>query len=49
MFGLEHLSGTPHAVAVVGLVLLEAVVLYVGYGELERALGPAVLRVLTER
>ncbi|WP_284011164.1 DUF7512 family protein [Haloarcula pelagica] len=49
MFGLEQLSGTPQAVALVGLVLLEAVVLYVGYGELERALGPALLRAITER
>jgi hypothetical protein len=30
----------------VGLVLLEAVVLYVGYGALERLLGPHVARVL---
>jgi hypothetical protein len=35
MFGIETLSGNAHAVALVGLVLLEAILLYVGYGALE--------------
>jgi len=36
MFGIESLSGNAYAAAMVGLVLLEAAVLYVGYGALEQ-------------
>ncbi|NHN57598.1 MULTISPECIES: hypothetical protein [Halorussus] len=46
MFGLETLSGPVGAAALIGAVLLEAVVLYVGYGALERLLGPTVTAVL---
>jgi hypothetical protein len=49
MFGIESLSGTAHAVAVVGLVLVEAMVLYVGYGALTRVAGPHLERVVTGR
>ncbi|MFB6202363.1 MAG: hypothetical protein ABEI98_10185 [Halorhabdus sp.] len=36
MFGIETLSGNAQAIILVGLVLLEAIVLYVGYGALEQ-------------
>ncbi|WP_425601201.1 DUF7512 family protein [Haloplanus halobius] len=43
MFGLESLSSSTQAVATVGLVLAEAIVLYVGYGALSNTVGPAVV------
>lgn len=46
MFGIETLSGTAHAVAIVGLVLVEAMLLYVGYGALEGTLGARLTSVL---
>nr|WP_136715517.1 hypothetical protein [Halorientalis salina] len=46
MFGIESLSGNAQAAALVGIVLFEAIVLYVGYGGLEQLFGPAVKRVL---
>jgi hypothetical protein len=46
MFGIETLSGTAQAVALVGIVFVEAILLYVGYGALTRVLGPAVERFL---
>jgi hypothetical protein len=48
MFGSEILGGWSQSLALVGLVLVEAIVLYVGYGELERMLGPALMRAVTE-
>ncbi|MFB6113899.1 MAG: hypothetical protein ABEJ58_07335 [Halodesulfurarchaeum sp.] len=42
MFGLQSLSGTSAAIAMVGIVLVEALVLYVGYGALTRIVGPKV-------
>jgi hypothetical protein len=42
MLGLESLSGNMLAAALIGLVLVEAIVLYVGYGILESALGKRV-------
>lgn len=42
MFGVETLTGSPKAVAMVGLVLAEAAALYVAYGGLERVVGGAV-------
>lgn len=44
MFGIE--SATLDAAVVIGLVLIEALVLYVGYGVLSRALGPRVTRLI---
>jgi hypothetical protein len=41
--GVESLGGWGQAVAVIGVVLLEAVVLYVGYGALERLVGPRII------
>jgi hypothetical protein len=46
MFGIETLSGNALAAALVGLVLVEATVLYVGYGALERLVGEHVVRLL---
>ncbi|MFC7203737.1 hypothetical protein ACFQJC_09435 [Haloferax namakaokahaiae] len=42
MFGIETLTGSTQAVALVGLVLVEAMLLYVGYGALTRALSPTI-------
>ena len=43
MFGLENASGIGGAVLVVGIVLIEAIILYAGYGILERVFGPALV------
>ena len=43
MFGLESATGISGALLVIGVVLLEAIVLYVGYGLLERVLGPTII------
>jgi hypothetical protein len=46
MFGLENAAGVEGAVLVIGVVLVEAVFLYLGYGLLERLLGPALVDAL---
>jgi len=46
MFGLENASGPLDGLLVVGVVLVEAVLLYVGYGALERVLGPRIVDAL---
>ena len=46
MFGLEAASGPTGAALLIGAVLVEALLLYVGYGLLESALGPTVARLL---
>ncbi|WP_171052304.1 hypothetical protein [Haloterrigena sp. H1] len=46
MFGIESLSGNAQAVALVGVVLLEAMILYVGYGGLEQVFGGYVVDLL---
>ncbi|WP_255195457.1 DUF7512 family protein [Halorarius litoreus] len=46
MFGLETLDGPSQAAALIGLVLAEAIVLYIGYGALERYLGPKLTALL---
>lgn len=46
MFGLETLSGSTQAVVTVGLVLAEAITLYVGYGAMTKIAGPVALDVL---
>ena len=45
MFGLENATGVEGAVLVIGVVV-EAVLLYLGYGLLERLLGPALVDAL---
>ena len=47
MFGIETLSGNAQAAALIGLVLVEAVVLHVGYSALTRIAAPSVRRLLT--
>jgi hypothetical protein len=46
MFGIETLSGNAQAAALVGLVLVEAAILYVGYGALEQLVGTYIVRIL---
>ncbi len=46
MFGLENATGVGGAALVIGVVLAEAVLLYAGYGLLERLLGPALVDAL---
>ena len=46
MLGLETLAGPAHAGALVGAVLVEAMVLYVGYGVLVRTVGGTVTDAL---
>ncbi|MFB6161120.1 MAG: hypothetical protein ABEJ61_08085 [Haloferacaceae archaeon] len=43
MFGIESLAGKAHAAATIGLVLLEAAALYVGYGAVERVVSEHVV------
>ena len=49
MFGIETLGGSSHAATVVGLVLIEAMALYVGYGTLTRLAGPGIKTAIRER
>jgi hypothetical protein len=46
MFGIETLTGSAQAAALVGLVLVEAMLLYVGYGALTRVLSPTIYRLI---
>ncbi len=46
MFGIETLSGNAQAATLVGIVLVEAMVLYVGYGALTAAVGPSVRKAI---
>lgn len=46
MLGLESLGGWTHAAAIIGIVLLEAIVLYVGYGAFESLLGPTIIDIV---
>ena len=46
MFGLETATGIGGAFLVIGVVLVEAMILYVGYGFLERVVGSALVDAL---
>jgi hypothetical protein len=46
MFGIEAASGSMEAAVTVGIVLAEAIVLYVGYGALGGLVESAVLDAL---
>jgi hypothetical protein len=46
MAGLEVPTWDPETVLVIGTILIEAIVLYVGYGGLERLVGPRLLEFL---
>ena len=47
MFGIETLSGNAQAAALIGVVLVEAIVLHVGYSGLTRIAAPRLRRLLT--
>ncbi|MFB6081454.1 MAG: hypothetical protein ABEJ67_01400 [Halanaeroarchaeum sp.] len=49
MFGIATLSGPARAGALVGVVLGEALVLYVGYGTVFRMVGDEVKTAIEER
>jgi hypothetical protein len=46
MPGLEIPTWDPETALLIGAILLEAFVLYVGYGGLERLVGPSLMRLL---
>jgi hypothetical protein len=46
VFGTEIAGGPAEAAVIIGVVLVEALVLYVGYGILEALVGPAIRRAL---
>ena len=46
MAGLEVPSWDPETALLIGTILAEAFVLYVGYGGLERLLGPRLMSFL---
>lgn len=46
MIGLETLGSSAQAVATIGLVLAEAITLYLGYGAVTRIVSPAALELL---
>jgi hypothetical protein len=46
MFGVETLDGPVGAAVLIGIVLAEALLLYVGYGALEKVLGKRLGRYL---
>ncbi|GAB7093505.1 hypothetical protein JCM30237_06570 [Halolamina litorea] len=47
MFGLENATGLQGAGLVMGVVLLEAIILYIGYGALERLFGPTLVKMVS--
>ena len=46
MAGLEVPTWDPETAVLIGTILLEAVVLYVGYGGFERLFGPYLMKIL---
>jgi len=46
MFGIESVSGPMGAAIIIGVVLVEAILLYVGYGALEQVFGPTITKAL---
>jgi hypothetical protein len=46
MAGLEVPTWDPETALVIGTILVEAIVLYVGYGGLERLVGPQLMELL---
>lgn len=46
MAGLEIPTWDPQTALLIGAILLEAIVLYVGYGGLERLVGGPLMRLL---
>ncbi|WP_193309793.1 hypothetical protein [Halorubrum halophilum] len=46
MAGLEIPTWDPQTAMLIGSILLEAVLLYVGYAGLERVVGPRLMKLL---
>lgn len=46
MIGLDILGSSAQAVVIVGFVLTEAIILYLGYGAVTRLMSPAALDLL---
>ena len=46
MSGLEIPTWDPETALLIGAILLEAVLLYVGYGGLERLVGPRLMKLI---
>jgi len=46
MSGLEIPTWDPETALLIGAILFEAIVLYVGYGGLERLFGPRLMRLI---
>ena len=46
MAGLEVPSWDPETALLIGTILAEAIILYVGYGGLERIVGPRLMSLL---
>ena len=46
VFGIETLSGNAQAAALIGIVLVEAIVLHVGYSGLTKLAAPTVKRLI---
>ncbi len=49
MFGLAASSGPLQGAMIVGIVLVEALVLYVGYGGLVRVAGPELAAAIRDQ
>jgi hypothetical protein len=49
VFGIESLGGNERAAVLIGIILVEALALYVGFGGLEALVGPSIRRVLEGR
>lgn len=49
MAGLEVPTWDPETALLIGTILLEAIVLYVSYGGLERILGPYLMKLVVGR
>ena len=49
MVGLSVPTWDPQTALLIAVILAEAVVLYVGYGMVERLVGPPLVRVIRSR
>jgi hypothetical protein len=49
MVGLSVPTWDPQTALLIGVILAEAVVLYVGYGVIERVVGPPLVRAIRRR
>ncbi|MFB6070305.1 MAG: hypothetical protein ABEJ76_04715 [Halanaeroarchaeum sp.] len=49
MFGISSLSGPLHAATLIGIVLVEALVLHVGYGSVFKVAGDEVISSIEDQ